>query len=110
MSKNPFWDKRIQEGLWKRSNKEIYLDMRRELHCEFKIERIYRDDRGHNAVTLKGINKEDYTTVPPKWEEGIFEVGDSIVKKKDSLRIFLYRNQKLDTILDYRNIFIREDV
>ncbi|WP_300669425.1 hypothetical protein [Soonwooa sp.] len=94
----------------KRSNKEIYLDMRRELHYEFKIERIYRDDRGHNAVTLKGINKEDYTTVPPKWENGIFEVGDSIVKKKDSLRIFLYRNQKLDTILDYHNIFIREDI
>ncbi len=94
----------------KKTRKEHYLDVQKKDNIHFKIEKIYRDKRGHNALTLKGINKEDNTTVPPEWENGIFKIGDSIVKKKDSLRIFIYRNQKLDTILDYRNIFTREDV
>jgi hypothetical protein len=92
----------------KRSRKEIYLDTRRSITYESKIDTIYRDRRGHNALTLQASNKKNITTVPPEWENGIFKVGDSIVKTNGSLKIYLYRNKKLDTILDYNNIYIRE--
>jgi len=93
----------------KRSRKEIYLDMRRPITYESKIDTIYRDRRGHNALTLQAANKKNITTVPPEWENDIFKVGDSIVKTKGSLKIYLYRNKKLDTIFDYNNIYIREN-
>ena len=93
----------------KRSGKEFFLDMRREYFCDFIIEKIYHDKRNHNTMTLKGKGKNQIYTVEREWEKE-FKIGDSIVKKKDSLRIYLYRNQKLDTILDYHNIFIREDI
>lgn len=93
----------------KRSRKEIYLDMRRPITYESKIDTIYRDSRRHNALTLQTQDKKNITTVPPEWENGIFKIGDSIVKTKGSLKIYLYRNKKLDTILDYNNIYIREN-
>ncbi|SKC10546.1 hypothetical protein SAMN05660477_03048 [Soonwooa buanensis] len=83
--------------------------MQKKYNIHFKIEKIYHDKRNHNTMTLTGKDKNQTYTVEREWEKE-FKIGDSIVKKKDSLRIFLYRNQKLDTILDYRNIFIREDV
>jgi len=94
----------------KRSRKEIYLDIRKPVYYASKIDTIYRNSRGHNALTLRGKGKKDITTVPPEWENGIFKVGDSIVKNKGSLKVYLYRNKKLDTILDYNNIYIREDL
>lgn len=93
----------------KRSGKEIFLDMRKDYSGDFKIEKIYHDKPNHNTMTLTGKDKNHIYTVEREWEKE-FKIGDSIVKKKDSLRIFIYRNQRLDTILDYRNIFIREDV
>ncbi len=93
----------------KRTNKEIYLDIRKDKEYSFHIKKIYRDRRGHNALTLEGTNlPKDNTTVPPEWESGFFEIGDSIVKNKQSLKVFQFRNNKLIKILDYNNIYIKE--
>lgn len=92
----------------KRSRKEIYLDKYKKDEYKFKIDSIYRDNQNHNALTLSGSDKEDLETVSPEWENGIFKVEDSIVKTKGSVKIYLYRNKKIDTILDYNNIYIRE--
>lgn len=93
----------------KRSRKEIYLEEYKNDKYKFKIIVILRDRRNHNVLTLKGLNKNDIETVSPEWERDVFQVGDSIVKEKGSLKIYLYRNNKLDTILNYNTIYIRED-
>ncbi len=90
----------------KRTGKDIYLDDRKPLSYQFRIDNIYRNSKDHNTLTLDGENFQ--FPVPRQWEQGIFEKGDSIVKQKDSLKVYLYRNKKLDTILDYNNIYIRE--
>ena len=92
-----------------RTRKEIYLEEYKKDFYNFKVDTIFRDHGNHNAMTLKGKNKYDNETLTPEWEKGIFQKGDSIVKEKGSLKIYLYRNKKLDTILDYNNIYIREN-
>lgn len=96
----------IENLMDNRTQKEIYLDLRKPIFYKSKIDSLYRD---HNALTLQNKNKKTITTVPPEWENDIFQKGDSIVKQKGSLKIYLYRNKKLDTILDYNNIYIREN-
>ncbi|MEC5395170.1 hypothetical protein [Bergeyella sp. RCAD1439] len=93
-----------------KTSKQIYLDGKKELSYGFKIDTIYRDRRGHNALTLANNERDISITSAVEWENGIFRVGDSITKQKDSLKIYLYRNKKLDTVLDYSNIYIREDL
>lgn len=56
--------------------------MRKELHYSFKIDTIYNNKDHRMVLTMKGKRKEDNATSPSIWENGIFEVGDSIVKKK----------------------------
>ena len=92
-----------------RTQKEIFLDYNRDDECRFKIDSIYRDSWNHNALTLRGKTSTHVYTVEHEWRKGIFQKGDSIVKQKGSLKIYLYRNKKLDTILDYNNIYIREN-
>ncbi|MEC5395169.1 hypothetical protein [Bergeyella sp. RCAD1439] len=99
-----FWIPSIMDG---RSRREIYLDDNRQINYSFKIDTIFRDHRNHNVLTLKGIYDSDIETSPPEWENNIFKIGDSIVKDKGSLKIYIYRNSKLDTILDYNDISIR---
>lgn len=96
----------LQGLLDDRTDKEIYLDMRRGKYYSFKIDTIYRDEGNRYVLTMKGENEEDMATSEGIWENH-FQVGDSIVKYKDSLQIYIYRNQKLDTILDYNDIWIR---
>lgn len=86
---------------------EVYLEDKKTLSYKFKIDTIYRDKRGHNALTLKNRKLNISVTSPVEWEYGVFQVGDSIVKEKDSLKIYLYRCNKLDTILDYTKYFDR---
>jgi len=90
-----------------RSRREIYLSDYQKIQYNFKIDKIYRDKREHNALTLKGNKIRDIATSPPEWERGIFQKGDSIVKQKGSLKVYVYKNNKLDTILDYNNIYIK---
>lgn len=99
----------LQGLLDDRTSKEIYLDTYRSDYYSFKIDTIYRDKSNHNVLTIESnkTKKGGFMTVPPEWEYNHFQVGDSIVKYKDSLQIYIYRNQKLDTILDYNDIWIR---
>lgn len=99
----------IESLMDNRTRKEIYLEKYKKDFYNFKVDTIFRDHRNHNAMTIKGKDKYDIETLTPEWEYSIFQKGDSIVKKKGSLKIYLYRDKKLDTILDYNNIYIREN-
>ncbi|WP_407405541.1 hypothetical protein [Chryseobacterium sp.] len=99
----------IESLMDNRTRKEIYLEKYKKDFYNFKVDTIFRDNRNHNAMTLKGKDKYDIETLTPEWEYSIFQKGDSIVKEKGSLKIYLYRDKKLDTILDYNNIYIREN-
>lgn len=92
----------------KRTKKEIFLDYNRKEECKFKIDSIYIDKWNHNTLTLRGKNDTNIYTVERQWEKK-FQKGDSIVKQRGSVKVYLYRNKKLDTILDYNTIYIREN-
>lgn len=89
-----------------KTRKEVFIEMMKEESFSFKIDSIYRDRWNHNTLTMKGKKAIDITTSEGAWEN-LFKVNDSIVKKRDSLKIYIYRNKKLDTILDYNDIQIR---
>lgn len=93
----------------KRTKKEMFLAYNKKEECKFKIDSIYKDKWNHNTLTLRGENDTNTYTVERQWENDIFKIGDSIVKIKGSVKIYLYRNKKLDTILDYNNIYIKEN-
>ena len=88
-----------------RTPKEVFLEIRKNEKFNFKIDSIYRDSWNHNTLTMKGKKNIDIATSERTWEN-IFKVNDSIVKQTNSSKIYLYRNKKLDTILDYNNIQI----
>lgn len=89
-----------------KSNKEIYLDTVKENVFHSSIKRIYREKTNHNVLTLEG-DHEIYT-VYPNWEYK-FKVGDSISKDSGSLKLKHYRDDNLLEILDYNDIYIREE-
>lgn len=89
------------------THKQVFIEMVKEENFSFKIDSIYKDNWNHNTLTMKGKRTFDIATSEREWEN-LFKLNDSIVKQKDSLKIYIYRNKKLDTVLDYNEIYIRE--
>lgn len=85
----------------KRKASEIFLDSRRTISCEGKVQEIYRQKMNHNVQTLKA--KNCIFQIDAKWEDR-FEIGDSISKKEGELFVEHYRDGKLLEILDYHDI------
>ncbi|MCA4783362.1 hypothetical protein IF125_14075 [Empedobacter stercoris] len=97
-----FWYQNLTD---KRTFQQIVLDDRSNRNYSFKVKEIYRDNRNHNVLTLRGENKQtDVAGVEPIWENGFFEIGDSVSKKKGQLEIYVFRNDSLKFKLDYKEI------
>ncbi|MEC5395287.1 hypothetical protein [Bergeyella sp. RCAD1439] len=89
-----------------KTRKDYFIEDRRMLAFNFKIDTIFEDKNNRYVVTMKGKSKNDIARSEGGWEN-FFKVNDSIVKEKDSLKIYIYRNSKLDTVLDYNAVSIR---
>lgn len=85
----------------KRNGGEIFLDSRRTINCEGKVQIIYRQKMNHNIQTLRTKNCK--FQVEGVWENK-FLVGDSISKKQGESFVEHYRSGKLIDILDYHDI------
>lgn len=97
----------IQNILDDKPSGYYYLEERKNEHYAFKIDTMYRDRKNRNLMTMKGTQEGEIEVAERVWEN-MFKVGDSIIKKKGSLEIYIYRCNKLDTILDYNDIEMRE--
>ncbi|RKS26193.1 hypothetical protein CLV94_1250 [Flavobacterium endophyticum] len=80
---------------------EHFLEAQSKINMQSKIIFIYRDVKNHNTQFIK--LKDTALGISPIWDDK-FQVGDSISKKKGSLKIEHYRNNNLLEILDYNDI------
>ncbi len=67
------------------------------------IDSFYRDKRNHNVKVAILSNSYRYE-IPPLWESKL-QKGDSLSKKKGSLIVTVYRNENVQVVLDYKNIY-----
>lgn len=101
-----FWGYYFFSGVFSnKTRKDYFIEDRKTLAFNFKIDTIYRE-WNHNTLTMVGDDKNDIARSEGTWEN-FFKVNDSIIKEKDSLKIYIYRSGMLDTILDYRDIEFR---
>ncbi len=73
---------------------------------EGKVDSLFQDDRDHN-IKKAVIGSRYVYSMPRKWE-GIIEVGDSLVKKKNTLELSVYRQGQLKRVLNYRDTYKKE--
>lgn len=93
----------IQSILDERTDKEIFLDYMKLDEFDLKSDTMFYDSKNRYELTYFNKKNGQKAPVPVLWQEYI-QVGDSIVKKKGSLEIYIYRCNELDTILDYKNL------
>jgi hypothetical protein len=67
-----------------------------------KIDSIYFDKANHRIFTIMLRNGYRYE-VYSNWKQ-FFEKGDSIVKRKDSLSLFIYKKNMKPIVLDYNEL------
>ncbi|WP_316784899.1 hypothetical protein [Pedobacter frigiditerrae] len=82
--------------------------MKNDLEEQFegKVDSLFQDDRDHN-IKKAVIGSRYVYSMPRKWE-GIIEVGDSLVKKKNTLELSVYRQGQLKRVLNYRDTYKKE--
>lgn len=97
----------IQSILDDRTDEEIFLDYMKLDEFDLKTDTMFYDSKNRYELTYSNKKNRQKAPVPVLWQEYI-QVGDSIVKKKDSLQIYIYRCNNLYKILDYNDIEIRE--
>jgi len=90
-------------GLWfdPKHPKEYYLDEKKNIDVQSKIKFIFRDKKNHNIQFLK--LKDTLLSIPSTWEDK-FQVGDSVYKRKGTLKLTQYRNGKIIEIFDYTTV------
>lgn len=92
----------------KRTEEEIFIDNMKLYTYNFKIDSVYRDHRNRFLLTFINKNKEQKTPVPREWEK-FFIKADSIVKRKGEVKAYLYKDNQLDTILDYTSLVYKNN-
>ncbi|PWS28870.1 hypothetical protein DHW03_03280 [Pedobacter yonginense] len=84
---------------------ELIID--RDLNEGFNgnVDSLYQDKRNHNVKICIISNGYRYE-IPPLWESKI-EKGDSLIKKRGSLKLSIYKRNKKNITLDYQDIYKR---
>lgn len=86
-----------------KTSDEIFLENMKEYSFNFKTDTMFYDRRNRSILTYSKKITKQKAPIPFEWEK-YFQIGDSIVKYKDSLELSIYRNDSLIRVLDYREL------
>lgn len=68
-----------------------------------KVVSLFKDEDNHNIKTAVLSNKYKYL-LPAAWED-VIKIGDSLSKKKNTLKLEVYRQGQPKLVLDYSNTY-----
>ncbi len=71
-----------------------------------KVVNLFRDEHNHNIKTA--VLSNNYIYLLPSDSEDTIKIGDSLSKKKNTLKLEVYRQGQPKMILDYHDTYKKE--